>query len=157
LALGATICGGALLLAVAGAFAANDPEYRDCSFVAGLDPDYVQLFGAGPGPGSIVTVPRSRATVKLQAAESSFPGDSANQVTLMATVKTRHVAPKQRSGSGTGKVVLQVPLARRRVGRRYTISWAATFDNGMHACPSSATPANTAPTPFVVKVRPGGG
>ena len=51
-----------------------------------------------------------------------------------------------------GMVELQAPLRRRIVGRQYTISWAATFDNGGHACPSELTPENTTPKPFVVTV-----
>jgi hypothetical protein len=42
---------------------------------------------------------------------------------------------------------------RSQPGRTYTINWSATFDNGMHQCPSSVTPDNTGPNPFVVKVH----
>jgi hypothetical protein len=62
------------------------------------------------------------------------------------------VATQTLAGNGTGAVTLQVPLTGAGVGRTYTISWAATFDNGNHLCPSAQTPENTAPNPFGVTV-----
>ena len=56
------------------------------------------------------------------------------------------------SGAAVGSVVLSVPLLVSRTGKTYTISWAATFDNGNHLCPSPQTPDNTAPNPFIVTV-----
>jgi len=64
-----------------------------------------------------------------------------------ATVSSRQGAQTV-SGAGTGKVRVSVPLAPG--AKSYTISWAATFDNGNHQCPSVFTPENETPKPFVV-------
>ena len=105
------------------------------------------------GPGGSLGVVRGQTQVQLEASESSDPGDNLEHVTLSATVVSSHVPTQTVSGAGTGKVVLALPLPKsQQKGRAYTISWAATFDNGNHVCPSSQTPENTEPRPFVVTV-----
>src|SRR5207248_7092224 len=149
----AVLAVGAALLVPSTAQAANSPTFRDCSaFASGFDPDFVQLSGVTVGPDGSLTVSPSQNQVQLIASESSDPGDSAGHVTLSATVAAAGVPAQEVSGAGTGKVVLQVPLLRSGVGRSYTISWAASFDNGMHQCPSAVTPENTTSQPFVVTV-----
>jgi PASTA domain len=138
-------------VAVTGASAANSPTFRDCSFTAGLDPDFVQLSGATAGPQGHLTA-KSQQKVKLEASESSDPGDSSGHVTLTAKVTAPGVAARTVSGHATGKVFLKLPLVGSPTGRTNTISWSATFDNGNHHCPSSQTPQNASPRPFVVKV-----
>jgi hypothetical protein len=135
--------------------AANSPTFRDCSaFVPGFDPDFVQISGVYVSLDGKLTVLPSQGRVALDASESSDPGDSAGHVTLTATVTSPGQPAQTISGAGTGQVLLSLPLSGSGVGRVYTISWAATFDNGMHACPSSVTPENTPtdPHPFVVTV-----
>jgi hypothetical protein len=118
-----------------------------------LDPDFLQLFGVTVGPQGSLSVPRGQSQVQLEASESSDPLDNLGHVTLTATVTTPHVPTQTVSGAGTGKVILALPLPKsQQVGRSYTLSWAATFDNGNHLCPSSQTPENTQPHPFVVTV-----
>jgi hypothetical protein len=149
----AAVAAGASLLPVASAGAANSATFRDCSLVAGTDPDFVILSGVTAGPGGSLTVKRRTPQVALEASESSDPGDNLGHVTLNVKVESRKVATKEVSGAGTGKVMVAVPLTKSmKVGRTYTISWAATFDNGNHACPSSSTPENTTPKPFLVTV-----
>ena len=138
-------------VAVTGASAANSPTFRDCAFPAGVDPDFVQLSGATAGPQGKLTA-KSKQKVKLEASESSNPGDSSNHVTLTAKVTAPGVAARTVSGNATGKVFLTLPLVGSPNGRSNTISWSATFDNGQHNCPSTQTPQNTTPKPFVVKV-----
>ena len=150
--LGALAMGGACV-AVPAASAANSPTFRDCSLVGGLDPDFVQLFGVTVGPQGHLSVPRGQSQIQLAASESSDPGDNLGHVTLATKVTTPHVPAQTVSGAETGKVILAVPLPKsQQQGRSYTISWAATFDNGNHLCPSSQTPENTEPHPFVVTV-----
>ena len=133
--------------------AANSPTFRDCSaFVEGFDPDFIQLSGVRVGPGGGLTVPPGQHQVSLKASESSDPGDNLGHVTLDVTVTAPGVPTRTVSGAGTGFVLLSVPLVGSGVGRTYTISWAATFDNGNHPCPSPNTPDNTTPNPFVVTV-----
>jgi hypothetical protein len=152
LGVGALAAGG-LSLAAPAAVAQNSQTFRDCSLlVQGFDPDFVQLFGVALSPQGALTVSPSQRQLQLEGSESSDPGDSAGHVTLKASISAPQVATKSVSGTGTGKVVLSVPLTRPRGGRTYTISWSATFDNGNHACPSPLTPENTTPKPFVVKV-----
>jgi len=146
-----SLCAGAL--PVGAALAANSPTFRDCSaFVEGFDPDFVQLSGVRVGAGGGLAVPPGQHQVSLKASESSDPGDNLGRVTLDATVTAPGVTAQRVSGAGTGFVVLAVPLIGPGVGRTYTISWSATFDNGNHPCPSAFTPDNTAPNPFVVTV-----
>jgi hypothetical protein len=138
-------------VAVTGASAANSATFRDCSFAAGLDPDFVQLSGAtADSQGHLIA--KSQQKVKLEASESSDPGDSSGHVTLTATVTAPGVTARTVSGKGTGKVFLRLPLVGSPMGRSNTISWSATFDNGQHHCPSAQTPKNPGPKPFVVKV-----
>jgi hypothetical protein len=133
--------------------AANRETFRDCSaFVEGFDPDFVELFGVTVSPQGTLVVPRGQNQVQLESSESSDPGDSSNNVTLNATVTSPGVPSQSVSGAATDKVFVDVPLLRAQPGRTYTINWSATFDNGMHQCPSALTPDNTAPNPFVVKV-----
>ena len=143
----------AATLQVPAASAANSPTFRDCSaFVEGFDPDFIQLSGVRVGPGGGLTVPPGQHQVSLKASESSDPGDNLGHVTLDVTVTAPGVPTRTVSGAGTGFVLLSVPLVGSGVGRTYTISWAATFDNGNHPCPSPNTPDNTTPNPFVVTV-----
>jgi len=139
-------------LAAPAANAANGPTFRDCSLAGGLDPDFVQLLGVAVGPGGALTVPPGTERVGIEASESSDPGDKLGHVTLKVIVTAPGVPTQSVSGEGTGKVLLAAPLGRRKVGRTYTIGWAATFDNGNHLCPSESTPENTTPKPFVVTV-----
>jgi hypothetical protein len=94
----------------------------------------------------------SQNQVQLEASESSDPFDNLGHVTLTATVTSPTVAAHTVSGAGTGKVFVSIPLEGSGTGKSYTISWAATFDNGEHKCPSAVTPENTTPKPFVVTV-----
>jgi hypothetical protein len=141
------LAAGAGLPGVSPASAANGPAYRDCSLALGLDPDFVQLLGATVSPQGSLTVLPSQRLIQLEGSESADPGDSAGQDTLTATVSSRK-ATETVSGAGTGKVRVAVPLAPG--AESYTISWAATFDNGDHQCPSPFTPENETPKPFVV-------
>jgi hypothetical protein len=141
------LAAGAALPGVPTASAANGPAYRDCSLALGLDPDFVQLLGATVSPQGTLRVLPSQRLVQLEGSESSDPGDSAGLVTLTATASSRQ-GTQTVSGAGTGKVRVSVPLAPG--GKSYTISWAATFDNGNHQCPSAFTPENETPKPFVV-------
>jgi hypothetical protein len=142
-----------MLAAATPAGAANSPTFRDCSLVAGLDPDFVQLSGVAVGPEGALTVPAGQTQVGVEASESSDPGDNLGHVTLKVTVASRGVALQTAAAEGTGKAVVSAPLRRsKKVGRTYTIEWAATFDNGNHLCPSESTPENTRPNPFIVAV-----
>jgi hypothetical protein len=146
------LAAGAASLGVSTANAANSPTFRDCSLAGGLDPDFVQLFGATVTPRGTLTVLPSQNQVQLEASESSDPGDNLGHVTLTATVTSPTVAAHTVSGAAVGKVFLSVPLEGSGTGKSYTISWAATFDNGNHQCPSAFTPENETPRPFVVTV-----
>jgi len=136
------------------ASAVNRPTFRDCSLAGGLDPDFVQLFGVAVGAEGALTVPRGQETVGIEASESSDPGDNLGHVALKIAITSPGVSTQNVSGEGTGKVLLAAPLrGSKKVGRTYTINWAATFDNGNHPCPSEFTPENTTPKPFVVTVH----
>jgi hypothetical protein len=139
-------------LSVQPASAENTATFRDCSFVGGLDPDFVELSGANVDSQGKLSVTPTQNQVTLKASESSDPGDSSGHDTFTATVSAPDVPARTLSGAGTGHVILSVSLAGAPVGSAYTISWSATFDNGNHACPSSATPQNTRSTPFVLNV-----
>jgi hypothetical protein len=149
--LGALLLGAASLTA-APASAANREAFRDCALIGGLDPDFVELFGVTVSPQDTLVVPPSAKSVQVEASESSDPGDSSGHVTLNSTVTSPGVPTRSAAGAATDKVFVALPLLAPRPGRKYTINWSATFDNGMHACPSAFTPANTAPNPFVVTV-----
>lgn len=153
LAAGLTAATASLLVVVPGAGAANSPTFRDCSFSGGFDPDFVKLTGAKPGPNETLVARPKRKTLTVLASESPDAMDQTHMVSLNVTVKKGNSAPSKLSGSGTGKVSLTVPLAPPRAGKTYTIAWKAMFDNGLHGCPSSVTPQNTSPKPFVVKVK----
>jgi hypothetical protein len=149
--LGAVLA-GLVMLAVGTAGAANSPTYRDCSFVGGLDPDFVQLMGTTAGPNNTLTVPASQGQVQVKASESSDPGDSNGHDTLKVTVSAPNVAPRTVSAAGTGMAIATVPLSGAASGASYTVDWIATFDNGNHLCPGSQTPQNAMSNPFVVTV-----
>ncbi len=147
-AIGAAVAG----LVAAPVSAANSSTFRDCSFSGGFDPDFVRIMGATIGPGGQLTVPQSQNAVTVEGSESSDPGDSNGHDTLNVAVGTGAGAPRTVSGAGTGHVTLTVPLSGGTVGGTYTIGWSATFDNGFHSCPSSQTPQNSSPSPFVLKI-----
>jgi PASTA domain len=158
LAVAVALPAASAFVAVPVAEAANSPTFRDCSlFVAGIDPDFVQLSGVSTGAGGSLTA-SAQGPVKLEASESADPGDSGGHVTLDVTVTAPGAAPRMVSGAGTGAVILTVPLIDSAThDTTNTISWAATFDNGGHLCPSSSTPENTSPKPFLVTVPAGAG
>ena len=146
----ATALAATLILLPAGrARAGNSPTFRDCSLLIGIDPDFVQLYGVTVHNGAL-TVPSSNPTVQVEASESSDPGDNNGHVTLQVTASAPGVTATSASGAAQGLVVLSFALPQAQAGRMYTISWAATFDNGPHACPAVYTLANTNSTPFVV-------
>src|SRR4051794_29900723 len=69
----------------------NSPGFRDCSaFVAGFDPDFVQLLGATVTPQGTLTARPSQNQVQVEASESSDPADDLGQVTLTVTVTGPH-------------------------------------------------------------------
>jgi PASTA domain-containing protein len=147
----------AVWIGASNAEAANSPTFRDCSFLGGIDPDFVQLSGTTMDSQGKLTAP-AQAPVSLKASESSDPGDMSNMVTLHLTVSAPGAPSRTAAGSGTGHVTLAVGLIGSASGTTQdTISWAATFDNGSHSCPSSSTPQNTSPMPFVVNVPAGAG
>jgi hypothetical protein len=138
--------------------AENSPILRDCSLVSppppAVDPDFVLLSGGtlkSDNNGNLTVLP-SQNSLDLTASESVDQGDQAGHVTLTATIAAPGVPARTFSGAGTGFVILELPLNGSGVGEVYTISWAATFDNGQHLCPSSITPENTTPQPFIVTV-----
>jgi hypothetical protein len=152
--LGALALGSAALGAPV-ASAANTATFRDCALIGGIDPDFVALSGATAGPQGTLTT--SQNQVQLVASESADPGDNAGHDTFSVTVTAPNAPTRMLSGNGVGKVSLTVPLTGAPAGSSYTIAWMATFDNGNHSCPSSSTPENTMPAPFVVAVSGGGG
>ena len=139
-------------------WAENSPILRDCALGTppppATDPDFVVLSGdtLRSGSGNLMVLRRQKS-LDLTASESVDSGDNANKVTLTATITSPGIPSHTVSGGPeTGFVILALPLHASRVGRVYTISWAATFDNGQHMCPSSITLSNTTPKPFVVTV-----
>jgi len=150
-ALAVLAVGAGMAFLAPGVGASNSPTFRDCAMAAGIDPDFVRLSKVNVS-GSSLTVPMSQGHVSIEASESSLPGDMQNHATLHVSVKAKNAPATKLSGNGTGHVTLSVPLKHRKAGRSYTISWNATFDNGNHVCPSSATPQNQTAMPFVVKV-----
>jgi hypothetical protein len=86
-------------------------------------------------------------------------GDNLGTDQLFATVSTPGQPTRSFFGTGTGFVMLGIPLNSQDVGQVFTISWHMTTDNGFRACPNATppfvTPANTTPIPFVVTVVPG--
>jgi hypothetical protein len=134
--------------------AANSPTFRDCSFVLGIDPDFVQLSGAATGPGGALAVSSAQSSVAVEASESSDPFDNLGHVTLSVTVTGPGATPTTVSGGALDHVILSVPLSGVAAGGAYTLNWSATFDNGIHMCPSTGTPQNMSPIPFVLGVVP---
>jgi hypothetical protein len=151
----------------------NSPIVRDCSFGQG------QLIGIGPFPpfvsidadlvtlsgatlklrNGVLSVLTSQNVLNLTATESVDPGDNAvsssHIVQLFATVSTPGQPARSFFGTGESFVILGIPLEPTGDAQVFTISWHATFDSGLHACPSPFLPSNTAPIPFVVTVVPG--
>ena len=66
LLLGAILIGSASL-PVEAASAANSPTFRDCAFVGGIDPDFVQLSGASVDSNGDLTVTPAENQVSLKA------------------------------------------------------------------------------------------
>lgn len=133
--------------------AANSPTLRDCSLlVEGVDADFVAISGVTVTPQGTITVPPSANSVQIEASESSDPGDQGNRAAITVTATAAHLPTRVVSGTAVGRVFLTVPLGGSGTGRVYTISWAATFDNGQHPCPGPIIPDNTSPDPFVVSV-----
>ena len=139
---------GLTVLTVPAARAADSPTFRDCSFVGGFDPDFVQLFNTSPD----ATVTPGQTSVRLLASESSDPGDSNGVVSFTASVTSSGIPAQKASGKATGRVVLTLPLLGAGVGRSYTIRWSAVFDTGNHSCPGTTLPTTTSGTPFSVRV-----
>jgi hypothetical protein len=151
------LAGTIVSLTGATSWAENSPILRDCSFlalpVASVDADFVLLSGDTlKSDNGSLTVSPSQTSLTLTASESTDLQDKAGHVTLTATVAAPGVPCETVSGEGAGFVILALPLKGSGVGVVYTISWAATFDNGMHMCPSAITPSNTSPDPFVITV-----
>ena len=145
---------GAASLAPAQAGAANSPTFRDCAFVAGLDPDFVRLSGVAAATNGTLAVSSAQSSVTIEASESSDPFDNQGRDTLSVTVSGTGGSQRTVSGVGIGHVTLAVPLSGAPTGGQYTLNWAATFDNGLHTCPGSGTPMNTTANPFVLRVLP---
>jgi hypothetical protein len=134
--------------------AANSPTFRDCAFLAGIDPDFVRLSGAAVRPDGTLAVSSAQPSVMVEASESSDAFDNLGHVTLSVTVTGTGGGQRTVSGMALDHVLLTVPLSGVAIGGQYTLSWAATFDNGVHTCPGSGTPENPTPNPFVLKVLP---
>jgi hypothetical protein len=135
--------------------AANSPTFRDCSFVGGLDPDFVLLSGASVGPGGTLTVTSSQRAVTVEASESSDPGDNLGHDTFTVTATGSGGRTQTVSGMGTGHVTLSVPLSGVAPGGQYSLNWSAVFDSGFHPCPGSMDPQNMTSNPFVLHVVAG--
>lgn len=152
LSAGLVVFVAAAWLAAAPAGAANTPTFRDCSFLAGIDPDFVRLTGVAAAPDGTLAVSSAQTSVTVEASESSDAFDNTGHVTLSVTVTGTGGGQRSVSGAAVGQVTLTVPLSGAPIGGQYTLNWAATFDNGLHSCPASATPANPTQNPFVLKV-----
>ena len=121
---------------------------------APLDTDFLHLSNVIVNSNGSLTVPPSQSYLELTASESFDPGDNTANVSLRANISSPGIPSQTVSGSGIDFVVVRLPLNDSTFGRVYTISWAATFDNRQHACPSALTLENTPsdPNPFVVTV-----
>ena len=104
----------------------------------------VGIIGLGLIGGSL--------SIPLEGSESSAPGDSSGHVRLKASVSSPGTLTQSGSGMAVGKVILPIPLFASIPGRTYTINWAATFDDGLHPCPSPLTPFDRKPVPFLLTV-----
>ena len=146
----------------------NSPILRDCSFgpppgappFIVIDPDTVELSGATLNVrNGVLSVLPSQTELVLTASESGDPGDKAGHDQLFATVSTPGQPTQGFSGTGTGFVILGIPLNIQNVGQVFTITWNASFDNGVRLCPSTAgpfpPPYNPTEIPFIVTVVPG--
>jgi hypothetical protein len=133
----------------------NSPVLRDCSFastpVSSTDADFVLLSAPTLKlRNGLLSILTSENALTITASESVDTNDNKGTVQLFATVSTPGAPTQSFFGSGTGFVNLGIPVSSSSVGQVFTIVWHATFDNGQHACPSSVTPSNTTPIPFVV-------
>jgi hypothetical protein len=97
-------------------------------------------------------VTEAQASVTLTASESTDPLDNLGSDTFAVKVSAPGLPAETTKGSGTGRVVLTIPLGGAAVGSAYTLDWSATFDSGNHSCPGSADPQNRASNPFVLNV-----
>jgi hypothetical protein len=140
-----SVAGVTVLAPAAGAV--DNPTFRDCSFVGGLDPDYVRLFDT-----TNATVTVNQHEVDLLASESTDPMDSSGGVTITASISSPGIPTQNVKGASTGAVLLDLPLLGTSLGRTYTIAWAATFDSGHHPCPGTTIPTTTGGAPFTVRV-----
>jgi len=77
-------------------------EFRDCSLVAGVDPDFVELSGAIMTSDGGLTVLPSQNSLGLTASESSDPGDSAGHVTRRVRSVRRLVGQAHRFSEKSG-------------------------------------------------------
>src|SRR5215467_14192961 len=145
----------ACLCLVTNAQADNSPVVRDCSFastpVSSSDADFVLLssptLAVRKGVLSILT---SENVMTLTASESVDTNDNKGTVQLFATVSAPGTPTQSFFATGTGFANVGIPVSSSSVGQVFTIAWHATFDNGGHTCPSTATPSNTTPIPYVV-------
>ncbi len=145
--LAAAICAAGGTVLAPAARASDNPTFRDCSFVGGLDPDYVRLFDT-----TNATVTVGQHQVDLLASESTDPMDSSGSVSFIASISSPGIPTQNVAGASTGAVLLDLPLLGTGVGRTYTISWAATFDSGHHPCPGTTIPTTTDGAAFTVRV-----
>jgi hypothetical protein len=150
------------LVAAPVASAANTPTHRDCAFVGGFDPDYLDLSMVNVSSSGSLTAPGDQ--VKLFASEA--PGEGPSNDALSATVSSPGTNTETVSGTGFGTVTLGIPLLNPAPGKTYTIVWNANFDNSNPAaptrnCPSTGTAIPTASNigaganPFIVTTSSG--
>lgn len=149
------------VLALTSARAENSANIRDCSFgvpPASVDDDFVMVTGmtlkaVDPTKGPLIALP-SQNIVHLTASESldAMDHQSSNVVTIQATVTSNGVTSLPIKNKGIGWTTVEIPLNGSAPGVTYTINWNASFDGGGHTCPSSVTPQNTGPNPFVINI-----
>lgn len=137
------------------ALADNSPVVRDCSFastpVSSTDADFVLLSSPTlKVRNGVLSILTSENTMTLTASESVDTNDNQGTVQLFATVSAPGTPTQSFFATGKSFANIGIPVSSSSVGQVFTISWHATFDNGGHACPSSVTPSNTTPIPFVV-------
>jgi hypothetical protein len=149
----ALVLGALVFLSASIARAANNSIFRDCSLIlSGIDADFLHLSGVNVHADGSLTVHPGQSSVELTAKESFDLMDNAGHVTVKATISSPGVTTLTFTGSGTDFAIARLTLLHPALGRVYTISWSATFDNGGHSCPSAITPQNTGPNPFVITV-----
>src|SRR5207253_3079373 len=76
-------------------------------FVAGFDPDYVQISGVTVTPQGTLTVLPRQTSVQVTASESSDPADNLCHVTLSVAVAGSRGPARLRSRAGTASVLLR--------------------------------------------------